>query len=256
MKSIFVIFCVAFIITNVFISKAQSLEEYLLVESKDYDSAIPARKIKQIKLPKGYHEGLCVRKGAIAVNNGENNNTWLIDIKSGEMVSDIKPIGTFSEGISHAGNNKYWFTDWDTKKLYLVRIKESSMTSDFEISFEPSHPTGVVWDGKHIYVMTWTMGIETKYHLIKLDSKGNVLQRFKIETIPEPSQITWDGKNLWISSWSEKRVYRVDTKKMEITGSFKSEIEKTTGIVWDKGRFWITGTSEDLYLIELNERKE
>lgn len=256
MKNILVILCAAFIITNVFISKAKGLEEYFLVESKDRNPVIPTKKIKQIKLPEGYHEGLCVRKNAIYVNNGENKNTWLVDLKSEEVISDIKPVGTFSEGISYAGNNKYWITDWDTKKLYLVRIEKSSMISDFEISFEPSYPTGVVWTGKHVYVMTWTIGIETDYHLIKLDSKGNVLQKFKIETISEPSQITWDGKNLWMSSWSERRVYRVDAEKMEITGYFKSEIEKTTGIACDKGRFWITGTREDLYLIELNEKRE
>jgi glutamine cyclotransferase len=251
MKNILVACCLAYMITSVLIAKAIDIEEYPLIKSESYDLIIPSKKIKQIKLPKGYHEGLCLKENSMYINNGENKNTWLVDLESGKIIYEIKPVGTFSEGISYYKDNEYFFTDWDTKKLYLVHIKKNHMITEREFPLG-SYPAGVVVAGKHIYVIIWMAGIKIEYYLLKMDLNVEIIQKFKIEDIPEPSQIAWDGKNLWVSSWLEKRVYRIDEKKMEITGYFNSEIEKTTGLAFDKGRFWVTGTSEDLYLIELS----
>ncbi len=225
-------------------------------KAEDYETAIAMEIIRKIELPKGYHEGLLLQNGNIWVNNGEGGATWVVDLASGEVVSEIKPVATFSEGITHAPDKRYWITDWDTKKLYLVSIDGNIMTAESEIAFDPAHPAGVIWNGEYLYLVTWTRGLGTRYHLLKMDKEGNVLSKARIKNIPEPSQLAWDGKDLWISSWFNRRVYRIDTETLEVTGYFRSKVKNTTGIVWDGEYFWVTGTKSDLYQIKITPREE
>ena len=221
-------------------------------KSKDHKAMMPTKTIRKIPLPKGgYHEGLLLEGGNIWINNGEKKNTWVIDLKTGKKIREIIPPGTFTEGITHAPGGKYWVTDWDTKKLYLVNIKDNKMIPETEISLAPSYPTGVVWNGTHLYVIIWTRGIGTKYHLLKFDKDGKLLLKAKMQGIQEPSQITWDGKYLWITSWFNRRVYKIDPETLERKGYFRSLIENTTGIAWDGKYFWVTGTKEPLRQIKL-----
>jgi len=213
---------------------------------------MPTKIIQKIELPKnGYHEGLMLENGAIYVNNGNDINTWVIDLKTGDMLREIEPVATFTEGICQGPAGKYWVTDWDTKKLYLVKIIDKKMVPEFEISLAPSHPTGIAWTETYLYLVTWTRGMGTKYHILKIDLKGNVLEKVLIRTISEPSQAAWDGKYLWISSWFNRRVYKLDVESLEIKGYFRSNIERTSGIAWNGKYFWITGTKAELRQIEL-----
>jgi len=224
----------------------------VLEKAKNYKSMIPARKIRKIELPEGYHEGLLIDGNKIWVNNGTAGKTWVLDLQSGRVISEIEPAATFSEGITAAPGGKYWVTDWTAKKLYRVKIEEDRMVPDFEVSFAPSRPTGVIWNGSHLYILTWTRGaLGTRYHLLKMDEEGHILDRFGIEDISEPSQMAWDGKHIWISSWFDRRVYKIDIETAEIKGYFRSNIKNLTGIAWDGKSFWVTGTKADLYQIEL-----
>lgn len=222
--------------------------------AEDHKAMIPTKRMRTIKLPKGYHEGLLFHENTIWVNNGEEGKTWIIDLVSGKVTSEIEPVGTFSEGIAEARDGKFWLTDWDAKKLYLVRIEENKMIAESELSLAPSHPTGVVSSGSHLYVVTWTRGLAgTQYHLLKMDQTGKIIENKKIKGIPEPTQLAWDGSYLWISSWFDRRVYKVDPETYEIKGYFRSGIKKLTGIACDRKNFWITGTRADLYKIEIKE---
>jgi len=220
--------------------------------AENFEAMIPVKRAQKISLPKGgYHEGLLLERGNIWVANGEGKNIWVINLSSGDKAFEITPPGTFTEGITRAIGGKYWVADWDAKKLYLVKVRENKMISVSHISFEPSHPAGVTVTEEHLYVITWTRGLGTKYHLLEMDRKGNVLRKAQIKEIQEPTQLAWDGKDLWISSWFQRRVYKIDVKTFEIKGYFRSGVEKTTGIVCDGKYFWLTGTKEDLYKIEL-----
>lgn len=224
-----------------------------LKKSENYKPNIKAEIVEKVPLPKGYHEGLFYDGVNIWVNNGENINTWVIDIKDGSIVREIKPVGTFTEGITASGDGKYWVTDWNLKKLYRVNIEKGKMVADYEVPLAPAHPTGVIWTGRELYVMTWTRGMGTKYHLLQLDENKNLVRKLRIKGIPEPSQLAWDGKYLWITSWFNQNIYKVDVEKFEILGFFKSPAKAATGIVWDGAYFWITGTYDDLYKIRIVE---
>jgi len=82
-----------------------------LEKSEDFNAMIPVEVLQEISLPEGYHEGLLIENDNIFVNNGENGKTWIVNISSGEVISEIDAPGTFSEGITKTLDNKYWITD-------------------------------------------------------------------------------------------------------------------------------------------------
>jgi len=224
--------------------------------SDSYHAGLAVEVIEKIPLPKGYHEGLFLDGENIWVNNGENINTWMVSPR-GEIIGEIVPPGTFSEGITDSSvPGRFWITDWNTKILYRVAKEDFKMVSDVEISLEPVLPAGVVRVNDKLYVITWTRGITgTKYHLLQIDKSGDVTKRMRIRGISEPSQICWDGKYLWITSWFTRRVFQVDPNDFRVLGHFVSPAKDTTGIVSDGEYFWITGTYDDLYKIKV-ERVE
>jgi glutamine cyclotransferase len=242
------------IISFLFLSRSAFPETLVLEKAKDYEAKIPVRVVKEFPLPEGYHEGLFFNNGRIWVNNGKGGRTWLVDTDSGSVVFEIKPVGTFAEGITTKGDGAFWLTDWDEKKLYRVRIKGSEMIPEYEMSLAPAHPTGVAWADEKLYMITWTKGIGTKYHLMQLDKEGNIVQKIRIKRIHEPAHLTWDGRHLWITSWYNQLVYKVDINTLRIMGSFRSPAPKTTGIAWDGECFWITGTYAGLYRVEVLDK--
>ena len=230
------------------------VQERSFTTARDFKPMMRTRLVREIPLPQGYHEGLFVKGNTILVNNGEGGDTWEIDLATGEKVAEIKPVGGFSEGIARRPDGRYWLTDWDARKLYVVRIEDGVMAAESETSLAPEHPAGVAWDGSVLYVVTWRRSpIGTKYYLLKMDGNGAVLERIRIQGIREPSQLAWDGRHLWISSWFDRRVYKIDCETFEIKGYFRSRVEKTTGIAWDGAHFWLTGTEAGLRQIKVIE---
>jgi glutamine cyclotransferase len=220
--------------------------------SARYKANIPVEVLKRVSMPQGgYHEGLLFDGENIWVNNGKNRNTWVIDPRTGKIVREIIPPGTFTEGITASSDHRYWVTDWDERKLYRVTIEDNKMVSDLDISLAPARPTGVVWTGEELYVMTWTGTVQKQYHLLRMDAEGNILERMRMRGMQEPSQITWDSKHLWITSWADQKVYKVDPATNTVLGHFISPSKRATGIVWDSGHFWITGTYDHLYKVKV-----
>ena len=128
-----------------------ALEEYSLQKIEEgYESDIKTETVEIVKIPKGYHEGLFFDGTNMWVNNGEKIDTWIIDVSSGDVVDEIKPVGTFTEGITKTNDGKYWVTDWDSKELILAGINNSVMEPEKRIYMGPAHPTGVVLAGEDL----------------------------------------------------------------------------------------------------------
>ncbi|MGB2630041.1 MAG: glutaminyl-peptide cyclotransferase [Candidatus Omnitrophota bacterium] len=233
---------------------ASSEEDRTLERAEKYESRIPAEVVKELPIPKGYHEGLYFDGSDIWLCNGENENIWVIDIKTGKVKSEIKPVGEFTEGITAAGDGTYWLTDWEDKKIYKVKMADGEMSVEYEIDLSPAHPAGVVWTGKRLYMITWTRSVVgTEYHLMQLNEKERMFRKMRIKRIHEPAHLAWDGKYLWITSWYSRMVYKVNVDTFKIIGSFHSPAKDTTGIAWDGKHFWITGTRANLYQVKVGE---
>jgi glutamine cyclotransferase len=224
----------------------------LSLERVDEYQWIQAKVLQKVRLPGGYHEGLYFDGKDMWVSNGKKGHTWIVDISNGKVKSTIRSIGTFTEAISYAGDGTYYITDWDTMKIYRAKLSGDRFTPLKDMSVEPSHPAGVICTGERVYVITWTRGMGTKFHLLELDRDGRLLSVILIKCIQEPSQLAWDGKYLWITSWFSKLVYKVDIDTWKAIGVFTSPVSDATGIAWDGESMWITGTHGDLYKMRVN----
>ena len=236
-----------------FVCQAVSAENLMITYSDDYKKNILVEKVRTISLPKGYHEDLYLDGEKILISNGNDINTWVMDIGTGVLLSEIEPIGEFTEAMIPVGDI-FWVTDWEDKKVYRVKIDDNKMYSEDERSLAPAHPAGMIQVREKVYIIIWTRSINgTKCHLVEFDLDGNVLRKIQITKILEPSQMTWDGSYLYITSWFSNIVYRIDVNVWKITASFKSPAKKTSGIAYDGSHFWITGTYDDLYKIKILE---
>ncbi|MBF0217430.1 MAG: hypothetical protein HQL30_10605 [Candidatus Omnitrophica bacterium] len=229
----------------------EAKQETRLSAPGDLSRELSVKSIRVIKLPKGYHEGLFINGEEIWVANGQKLPIWVIDKTTGEVIRTIEPTATFTEGITRDDKGEIWTTDWDTQNLYRVNIINDRFVPAESVSFGPSHVAGTVFAAGNIYVLTWTRGLGTKYHLNKFDMSGELKEKLRIENIPEPSQLAWDGKYLWMSSWFNRRVYFIDPATNEVKGYISTKLDRTTGIAWDGKYLWATGTSEDLVQFEI-----
>jgi len=226
--------------------------EIRLKRSADF-KAIEAAVIKKTPIPRWYHEGLFYDGKNMYVANGECGMVWVLDPETGKVLSELEGPGKFTESIIGTGDGKFLLTDWDDEKLYLVNISGKKIFVEKEIfSFSPAHPAGVVLAGERLFVITWTRGFGTKFHILEFDKKFNFIGRVTIKDIMDPAHMAWDGKYLWVTSWFSKTVFRVDINTWEITGSFSSPATKATGIAWDGRYLWITGTYDDLYCMSVS----
>jgi hypothetical protein len=213
---------------------------------------VTVKVIKRIHLPKGYHEGLYFDGKKLWVSNGIRGKVWIIDPESGQLEGHIEPIAKFTEGISPANDGKLFVTDWDEKKLYRAILVNNALVPVQEMSVDPAHPAGVLWNGSKLYVVTWTRSLTgTKFHLLEMDGNWKDVRKIVIKNIQEPAHLAWDGKNLWITSWYSKLVYKVDIANRKIVGLFSSPVSDATGIVWDGRYLWLTGTHGDLYQLKV-----
>ena len=219
--------------------------------SKDYRQ-IKAKTVAKIKIPKWYHEGLYSDGKDIWVNNGKKGDTWVVDTNTGKIIRKIKTAGSFTEAITLKNKDTFFVTDWDAQKVYTSNIEGDKMYALSERSVEPAQPAGAAWNGSNLFVVTWTRSLTgTMFHVLKMNADMNILSADEIVNIPEPAHLAWDGKYMWISCWYSRRIYKVDTEKLEILGYMKSPAAKTTGIAWDGKYLWVTGTYDNLYKIEL-----
>lgn len=256
MKKSFILRSIITVITVSLLAGHVHAAEPALKKARGYKKDLQTRIIKKIALPKGYHEGLFYDERYLWVANGKGIGTWIIDPDNGSIVSRIEPVGTFTEGIAEADKGFLWVTDWDEKKLYRVTINREKMVSENEVSLDPSRPTGITRIGDSAYLITWTRGLGTKYHLLEVNDEGRVLRKMRIKNIHEPAHLAWDGEHIWITSWYSQRVYKIDLDTFTMLGDFKSPAPKTTGIAWDGEYLWVTGTYDGLYQVEVIDTTE
>jgi glutamine cyclotransferase len=209
--------------------------------------------VRTIELPSGYHEGLFIYGGNIWVANGNGLKTWIVDIASGKVISEIESVGNFTEGVASSGDGKFFVSEWLAKKVYRAALAGNKFVAESEISVAPAFPAGILWREGRLDVITWTRGFGTKFHLVEMDGKGTVAGRVLLRGMQEPAHLASDGKYLWVTSWYSKRVYKVDPASRKVTGYFPTPFPKATGIAWDGESFWITGTHADLYRIRVKE---
>jgi len=253
MNKHFIKIFIMFLFCWIFSFKPAFTEDMTLSYSDNYAPRIPIQIVKKIVLPKGYHEGISFYKDRVWVSNGKGQNTWVINPETGDVESEIKSAGKFTEAIARAADGLYWITDWEDRTIYRAKLFEDQMEIKSSIPIQDARPAGIVRADGAMYAITWDRGLGTKYYLLKFDKEGNISARITIKRIHEPAHLAWDGNALWITSWYSGIVYKINIDSLEVEGSFKSPAGETTGIAWDGEHFWITGTNADLYKVKIEQ---
>ncbi|MFH1846889.1 MAG: hypothetical protein ABH869_04975 [Candidatus Omnitrophota bacterium] len=230
-----------------------SAETHFFKKVFGYNGKIPIRVVKKIDLPRGYHEGVFWDGSLIWVANGKGKKTWCIDPYKGEIVSEKKLLGSFSEAITSTGDDTLWMTDWQDKKIYHFKLNGDISDLIDVIPVDSGNPAGLVYADNKFYVIVWDRGFGAKYYLLEMDSNGGISRKIRIKGIHEPAHIAWDGRHFWITSWYNRYVYKIDPNGFKILGAFRSPADDATGIVWDGKSLWLTGTYADLYQIEISK---
>lgn len=228
-------------------------DDTALTSSKSCDR-IPARVVRELEVPRCYHEGLYYDGTSMWLANGEGGKIWVIDLSTGEVLDEITPVAGFTEAIAARGDGTYYTSDWDEMKVYRARLEARALIPEASVSVAPAHPAGIVWTGDRLYVIIWTRGVlGTRFSMLEMDAGMNVLRTITIRSPQEPCQLAWDGTYLWMSSWFDRKVYKIDVKDWEIVGYFCSPVEKATGVAWDGARLWLTGTYGNLFGMEIGK---
>lgn len=212
-----------------------------------------ARVIKRVCVPRSYHEGLYYDGKNIWLCNGEGGKIWVVDPATERILSEMAPVGSFTEAITAKGDGTYFTTEWYDKNVYNVSIDSDRLEARSCVSVAPSHPAGAVWAGDRLYVVTWDRGLTgTKFAILEMDGEMNIIRKVRVRTVQEPCQLAWDGEHLWMTSWYDRRVYKIDVRSWEIVGYLCSPVEKTTGVMWDGKYLWVTGTYADIYQMSVS----
>lgn len=213
---------------------------------------IPVRVVKQVKIPRWYHEGMYYDGKSLWLCNGEKGKIWIVDPSTGDVTSEIEPIADFTEALTAGPDGILYTTEWYAKNIYRVRLEGNKLVQESSVGVAPAHPAGIIWNGRSLFVVIWNRTLlGTKFSLLEMDEKMGLRNTITISSPQEPDHLAWDGEYLWLTSWFDQRVYKIDTTTWEIIGYFCSPVAKTTGIAWDGKYFWITGTYGDLYQMEV-----
>ncbi len=96
------------------------------------------------------------------------------------------------------------------------------------------HPTGVTWDGRHLWIAD--RKTDTFY---KIDpEKGSIVDSI-VSPGYFPSGLAWDGKLLWSTDPTEDKIFATDVSTGKTVRTIDSPSPSPMGIAWDGEYIWI-----------------
>lgn len=97
------------------------------------------------------------------------------------------------------------------------------------------HPTGLTWDGEHLWVSD---SIAKKIYKIS-PTDGSLVKSFSSPG-RKPSGLAWDGTSIWCSdnSFGRKRIYQVDTSNGNVIDVLRLPLRTPKGITYMNGDLW------------------
>jgi len=95
--------------------------------------------------------------------------------------------------------------------------------------YESWNPTGLAWDGEHLWVSDGDL-------ILEMYPNGSIIKSF-VPDIPWPYDLAWDGTHLWVAGYTDHKIYKLDTNGT-ILSSFPAPC-KPAGLAWDGENLWI-----------------
>jgi hypothetical protein len=131
----------------------------------------------------------------------------------------------------------YWGSDLFQQK-YVYRFTTQGSTIS---SFPAPDPSGIAWDGSHLWIMSLYGGVVREY-----TTGGSVLSSFTVAPINAGYDMCWDGTHLWCAnrptSGGPYYIFRFTTQG-SVVASFAAPGTFTTGCGCDGRYLWLSDNS-------------
>lgn len=102
------------------------------------------------------------------------------------------------------------------------------------------HPTGVAWDGTHL----WVADRKTD-RIYRLDEDRRKAVDSLVSPGYFPSGLAWDGTSLWSTDPADRMIYATDIETGHTVTSLESPTPSPMGIAWDGEFLWISDNRLD-----------
>ena len=100
------------------------------------------------------------------------------------------------------------------------------------------HPTGVAWDGQHLWVADRKTDMFYEFDLAKQAIVDSIASPGYF-----PSGLAWDGKLLWSTDPSDAKIYATDVATGKTVATIDAPAAGPTGIAWEGESLWISITA-------------
>ncbi len=102
------------------------------------------------------------------------------------------------------------------------------------------HPTGVAWDGQHL----WVADRKTD-RIYRIDESHRAAIDSLVSPGYFPSGLAWDGKVLWSTDPADRMIYATEITTGRTVISLESPTPSPMGIAWDGEFLWISDNRLD-----------
>lgn len=101
------------------------------------------------------------------------------------------------------------------------------------------HPTGVAWDGQHLWVADRKTDMFYEFDLAKQAIVDSIASPGYF-----PSGLAWHGKLLWSTDPSDAKIYATDVATGKTVATIDAPAAGPTGIAWEGESLWICDNSD------------
>jgi hypothetical protein len=139
----------------------------------------------------------------------------------------------------------YWGSDLFQQK-YVYRFTTQGSTIS---SFPAPDPSGIAWDGSHLWIMSLYGGTVRQY-----TTEGSVVKSFNVAPINAGYDMAWDGTYLWCANRPTAGPYYVFsfTTDGSVVASFASPGTFTTGCGCDGRYLWLSDNSGSKHVYQVD----
>jgi len=181
----------------------------------------------------------------VEVASGEDTGTAtdvvVLDARHGAVVDDVPVEGPAPRVLGFDGTyllTAHWEDDW------IRKLDPATGDSVGAIPSPSRWPTGVAWDGTHLWVSDYLGGMR----MFKLDpATGDTLLSFPIEYSPSPGGLAWDGGYLYegISGGGAEGIRKYTTAGAYVGAIGTPRGLSIQGLSYDGLNLWVSAAGVD-----------
>jgi YVTN family beta-propeller protein len=192
----------------------------------------------------------------IFVSNEDDSKASMIDIATGKVTKTFA-VGEEPEGVKVAPNGKFvYVTSEDTGTISVIDIAAARVIKTFKVGRRP-RSVSFLPDGSRAYVNAENDGAVTVVDALKHETIQTISLGERGVIKPMAVLLSHDASKLYVSTGRGHKVFVIDTKTNQVSGSFEVG-ERPWGIALSpdgKTLYTANGPSNDISVVDLASQK-